>query len=248
MKKLAIFGDSNASYNIEGFFQNPSCYWQSILAEKLGVDFDCFGLNGSNLYYSYNKLKSLKNLNEYQYVVFIETAPGRLSIGENAKNDLFFISNNSKVHYDIMSYRSSFYYDIIEAGEKYFKFLRQENFDQDVHNLLVKEIYNILSTANKIFVIQPLSLVNYTNITKPKYPTDVNFFLLDIISKQYSTIPRKKFEKYHVGNERLANHLTPRNNQLIADYYFDLLTSGKSNIYIDNFETFYEPLEQWFRI
>jgi hypothetical protein len=249
MKKLGIFGDSNAFYNLKGYFKEPKHYWQHMLAEKLGVDFDCFGLNGSSLYYSYNKLKSLKNFNDYEYVVFIETQPGRLYIGGDLEERRLVISEpflEKLRQQDFQQIRPSFHFDIIEAGDKYFKFLRQENFDQDIHNLLVKEVYNLLSTANKKFVIQPVAPIPYTNISKPTYPTDVNFFLSDIVSKQYSVISKKESEKYNQSTERLTNHLTPKNNETMANYYFDLLTIGTSKISINDFEIFPEPIDQWF--
>ena len=249
MKKLAIFGDSNAFYNITGIFKDPKFYWQHMLAEKLGVDFDCFGLNGSSLYYSYKKLK-FSNLDNYDYIVFIETTPGRLYIGSDFEENNFVLTSSftleSLKNFKGYKNRPQFHHDIIDAGEKYFNFLAQNDYNVDMHNLLVKEIYNLLLTANKKFVIQPIISLEYIGISNPKYPTNINFFLTDIVKKQHSIVSTKDTEKYNMGTERLTNHMTPKNNEIIANYYFDLLTTGKSKISINDFEIFPEPIDQWF--
>jgi hypothetical protein len=75
----------------------------------------------------------------------------------------------------------------------------------------------------------------------------INFFLLDIKQKQYSVIPKSESLQYNTGRESCPNHLTINNNELLANYYFDLLTTGKSNIQLEDFEKFPEPFDQWFQ-
>jgi hypothetical protein len=74
-----------------------------------------------------------------------------------------------------------------------------------------------------------------------------NFNLFDDLCK---TVQYKNYQELifngRIYYEKLANHLTPNNNSILANYFYDLLTRGQSSITIDSFEQFPEPIDQWF--
>lgn len=89
--KIAVFGDSYAhNFELKEFEQNNDAVsWVEILAKK--YDVTNYAMSGSSVYYSFCEFQ--KYHSEYDKVIFLVTAPGRLFLHETMKLELNTINS-----------------------------------------------------------------------------------------------------------------------------------------------------------
>ena len=136
--KIGIFGDSFAddqSMWIEHFKEvGPS--WIDYLRDQ-NIEIDNYAFAGSGLYYSYDKF--ISNFQKYDKIIFLVTSPGRICLpDEDGKYSHCF--SVAKVEKDLAT---CFDYNKkvrLNAVRDYFLYVKNEKFDNLVHDLLIENI------------------------------------------------------------------------------------------------------------
>lgn len=216
-KKLLIVGDSYcASKNLNS--------WCFKLSKKLNCEVKIIGEVSASLFFAYQNL--ITDAEEYDYYLILVTNPGRLYY-----KDLPFFSNPyaanwAKASSDINLNKKA------EASEMFYNYLSNEVFDNFVHDVIIEKIQKKLQ--NKNFLIYP----NFkTSRIESNY-----FTMLDITNKCFSKFFNKQefnfykdvYQKFQ-ETDKVINHVTLECQEIIAEHFFQILTIGKSNILISNF-------------
>lgn len=235
---LWVFGDSYAG---------ASDGWPLTLSHKLNCNLKCYGHGATSLFWSYTNLKNmLPQIKDNDYVVFIITMPGRLYCSQELTKDLDKIDITKEVTYPITGLehilsqienvpKNSNGFNFLNAAKEYYELLYNHSYQLEVHQLLTNEIYGMISNK-KGYII---SLQDSKNN---------DLCLFDVVKHQSKYIG-KMFDKEKKQNGILQNHLTPDNNSILADFFFDKLTKGFTNITLDNFEQIkYADIKKYYDI
>jgi hypothetical protein len=207
--KIGVFGDSFSNLKFE---QNPTPTWVDILSKK--YDVTNFGLNSSNLYYSIELIK--KNYLDYDKIILVVTAPGRLKISKwiPVDNPMYqFIIGLYDPKYlikkpeDLDQLERSY----LEAGNQYFTYLQDDTYDRYIHNLMLKDVKELKPDI----ILIPAFLNSWFN---------VNGFGMNNISSKENTAWNLTWKK------------------IIEEKYIDLRNCHMS---IENNAIFAEKAEQW---
>ena len=134
--KIGIFGDSFAHNRSD----NPTLSWPQILAKKYEVE--NFSEPGSSLYFSVSEL--IKYHEQFDKIIFTVTTPGRLLLQDEINPRKKFIPN----YHNAVIKKQMFNNDhkmikIINAAMDYFLYIKNDEFDRFIHNLLIDEIEKI---------------------------------------------------------------------------------------------------------
>jgi hypothetical protein len=214
--KIGIFGDSFADPRK----LNPSLTWIEILAEK--YDVTNHAIAGSNLYFSITEIK--KYHTNYDKIIFVVTNPGRLKVATWLPLDIEqqfivptmvkFLNKFDLVHYQKLAW---------EAAKQYYDYLQDINYDDYIHNLMLKDIKETVSNI----ILVPAFLDSWTN---------VNSAMVQITSKEnkfWGLCWEDVIEKY---KEDIRNcHMTAENNAIFASKVEEWLNNKPVHIDLNDF-------------
>lgn len=146
--KIGIFGDSFAT----DVKQNSTDSWIEVLGSQFDVT--CYGVPGSNLFYSVSKFK--EHAAKYDKNIFIVTQAGRIKISDEVPawnehkrhlggiNSIKFLLEEVKDKENFQLLRNAY-----KAAEDYYRYIRDDKFDTYVHELMLQDI---MKDTNTIFI------------------------------------------------------------------------------------------------
>jgi len=213
---IAVFGDSYAEKNT-----SPTAWWQVL--KQYGHRVTSFGAGGSSINFSAKLI--LKNHKDFDFIIWCMTTPGRFSI-ELPGQDKFFHSTNVMAHTGVKfsnNIPAGVNHEIIDACQLYMKYV----FDPDLENFLGKAL------ANYFFQLIP----NLMIIPCFPPPLETNFNLYTLCTKELQQVfPNMETHKvYESRRDIRACHLTPQNNQILAEIISNNLKPGIFSTDYSNF-------------
>ena len=232
-KKIAIFGDSYA----ESVGSIPAIGWVKKL-ESMDKTWQIknFAKIGSSLWWSYKKF--CKNFNAYDVVVFVVTQHGRLSIDDCHVCTLFNLYNDPFRSPELKTLQKQ-YPGIIESLKHYFLVVQDEQQELFLHNQLVQDIKSKCKEKDKQLIIIPGfdSSLHHQSIFKTS--------LYDVTLNEIEVATGKKKFVYETGFR--ANHLSEKNNQILANIVYNIIKGTCTNVDLDDFvyETYTDLTKYW---
>lgn len=133
--KVAIYGDSHTAGYISKSI-NPELAWPEMLSQEFDVT--NFGLGGSSLFYSYEKFCSTHE--NFDYVIFFATFPGRLYIEHENKNLNHIPGINQLAIMQRMAHWSANDRKVIDAAIDYYTYIYNKTQAEVIHNLMIDDI------------------------------------------------------------------------------------------------------------
>lgn len=229
--KIAIFGDSYAAST------GPTS-WGSFLATMNNCQVENFAKRGTSLFYSY--LKFIDNYKNFDVIVFLVTAPGRLHHPEQAIPNLFSAEYRLKNGPHPPGVE-----ELIKASIQYYLHLQNSEFDSFVHLSIIEKILKLSEEENKKLIMLPA--MGESKNMEIMHHADPDFFLdwVNFHERKHFRIPISgmSFER-----TRLQNHITDVNNLIFAKLLtriingeeliikgtdFDICPDEDPNIYYD---------------
>ena len=137
--KIGIFGDSfGDDYNL---WPNPYSgvgpSWVDYLRNH-DIEIDNYSCGGTSLFYSYQRF--ISTCQNYDKVIFLVTAPGRISVPSGQFAEEFFnvpsVETQLKLCFDVNRKIK------LNAIRDYFMYVKNDTFDNLVHKLLIEDISN----------------------------------------------------------------------------------------------------------
>lgn len=225
---VLVIGDSWAARDIE------DVSWVSLLRNKVG-NLTCIAKGATSLFYSYSNLMGVEDLRDYyDFVIMIITSPGRLYFPDDPQINSY---DSAKIRLDDKDPKTRIR---ANAALQYYEHLRYLEFDMFLHRVLIEKIQQRLEVIPHF--LQPMTYEGGKILR-----TSSNFCLVDIKDKQLESIPINQRHRVHTPNkENLINHMSPSNNRVLCDYFYDIITKGSSSITIDDFNKLEDPIDQWF--
>jgi hypothetical protein len=219
--KVAVFGDSYAD---EIMNKNEVNYksWVELLREKYYPDLTCYGEAGSSLYFSYDLF--LEHQSKFDKIIFVTTTSGRLTIPKyipfkptNINRYMYHINNMQTAQEHLMNNSmTELGIHATKAAIEYFKYLHDPLFDERMHYLIKENILEIRSDAVIVETLPPgLSAIAYYEFdpTGNRHPADM----------------------WRYRDRRMC-HLSPRNNEILADKMFEWCNGTPVKIDVNDFE------------
>jgi hypothetical protein len=136
--KIGIFGDSFADDRTMWVehFKDVGPSWIDYLRDQ-NIEIDNYAFGGSGLYFSYEKF--ISNFQKYDKIIFLVTTPGRISLpDEDGKYSHWY--GPAMVEKDLAT---CFNYNKkvrLNAVRDYFMYVKNDKFDNLVHDLLIEDI------------------------------------------------------------------------------------------------------------
>ena len=224
--KLWVFGDSFAR-DVDG--------WPSMLTDKLNSYVQCFGQSGTSLYYSYHLLtNTLHYIPDQDQIVFFITTPSRLYTSSNVTtrpnqatwDQHLPISGPTAIEEYKQTIKHGrqkfadkiFLENFLDAAEKYYMYLHNQDLADYVHTKIINDIEKIKSTRNLVtsrdlFSSELLELVAHCNSR---------------ITQKLVNNPHDLYSRY-AETPNLLNHFSIDNNKIIADHIYNFLQSENKN-------------------
>ena len=216
--KIAIFGDSYAAST------GPTS-WGSLLATMNNCEVKNFAKRGTSLFYSY--LRFIENYINFDVIVFLVTAPGRLYHDEQSIPNLFSAEYRLK-----NGPHSPEVEALIKASMQYYLHLQHFEFDKFVHLSIIEKIVNLSKENNKKLIMLP-ALGESKNMEIMPYSG--GGFFLDRINIE----ERKHFgvshEGMHFEKARLQNHISDTNNLIFAKLISRIINGEELKVYAEDF-------------
>lgn len=225
--KIFIVGDSFCANNTEKS-------WTKKLEKNIkNSSIKVIGEQGASLFFAYQNL--LKNLN-YDYYIILITNPGRLFFEESPHFSNPFSAHNKLIKLN----------DDTELKNKcratidYYKYLRSDIFDNFVHQQLLNEIKNTLKNKNKIL----FPCFKSSGVNAP-------FTMFEILEKGFKPFSQKykyyhEVYRYYQETENIINHHSKENQEILGNYFTDVILKGTSNITIQHFKECDQPFEFYY--
>lgn len=199
--KIGVFGDSYCDKNAN------SAWWQ--LLKNFGHEIDCFGESASSILYSADLID--KKAKDYDLIIWCLTSSSRISVKLDCHPYYLHFSNAER--YD--EYKFANYEAKIKAGivKDFYKYA----LDIDQYHLVGKSLaYYILSRGDVMII--------------PCFPEPLstNFNLSEISNREIADIlkghaPAAFYEQH---KDLRTCHLTPENNEILANLLADKLRPG----------------------
>lgn len=180
--------------------------WTNILAKKLNANVEVIARGGQAFYYCYHHLQKRIH-NDYDIYIILVTEPTRLYVNPKLGFTAQLAATNT--------------HDVIgNAANEYFNHLLNLDYVYNIHALLLDKTKEMLANKKHLF----FPCFNTSGIKS-------DFTLFDIVSFENKTLHKK----FHNDNSFRLNHLIPENNEILAQYFYEKLTIGNSNISIASF-------------
>jgi len=221
--RIFITGDSFAHQN-----HNEHC-WPNILAKKLNANITLKACQGQPLYYCYKQLKKITL--DYDFYLILVSGYPRLYINDEIGINLLNFETNKPdrvLHTIPKDLRMS----LTHASEQYVEHLMNLDYLHDMHIFTLEKIKFMLS--DKQHLLYPCFYPRLS-ILKTKY-----FHLSEITQYEDSFIDSREIFSSQIHR---LNHLYPDNNEILAEHFSQLITTGSSNITLNDFKP--PPKEFW---
>lgn len=142
MKSLAIFGDSFGAVKPDHEFQG----WVELLQDHYNVKNFC--QCGSSQYRIYQQIKSV-DLSQFDKILITHTSPFRVYVRDNPtySNDPVY-KNCDLIFADVNNRDDEF----SVSAKNYFKYIFDERYSLDIHNLICKDIENITRSLDCLHI------------------------------------------------------------------------------------------------
>lgn len=221
--KIAIYGDSFA---VDSSKNPRKLGWVDHLSKKYNIT--NYAKQGSSLYYSYKEF--LRTQAYYDKIIFLVTNFGRL-----------YVPNADQPHipglYNAKKYLRESIYDKekYQAAIDFFLHLQNDNYESDIHRLILKEITNL--RPNELYV----PCFGQSLISDWKFCTMMDIQLIDF---QFYKIDPTAFGESAI---ELRNcHMNDENNFIFYNKILEWIESGNFKMAIEDFSTPTKPLEYYF--
>lgn len=226
MIKLAVFGDSYASFNPINEHS-----WPKLVSKTLSIEADFYAKAGTSMWWAYKQFK--KYYKKYDIIIFSFTSSSRWP---NLPKSL--LGQEFNIGYK----KDNSMLDIINP---YFNSLFPEDFQNFISKNIHKEIIESCKKENK-YIIQIIPFLQ-TAHSKIRSKFDFELFpndypiisALDIISHKEEVMYQGK----HRNTCKLLNglnivdhrdcHLNPSNNMVVANWIVDCIKEMKYNIHLE---------------
>lgn len=221
--RIGIFGDSYCATDAPGT-------WIDQL-RKLNPDsnIDCYGKSGVPFYHTYKRIVDFAPT--YDQIIVCVTHPGRIIVNE----DLFFAGvgdAEGKMQYYKREYKLA-EYNVASAAKEYYLHLQNTEYDADMHQLMVTDIYNN-HTTTFIPCFKESGIMNRA------------FTLYDVYRKENAHYGLPDVMHFDIVDRR-KNHLTNSSQRVLAQYINDMLHYKSSIITLDDFLKDPDPYEEYFK-
>lgn len=203
--KVAIFGDSYGDDRFKGINERS---WVSFLEDAF--DIDNYSFTGSGIYYSYDLF--LKHHSDYEKIIFLVTAPDRITLPSDSKLQVFCHVNytQAKVWASLTEGQQQKDYQLIVD---YYENIHNQRLNETYHRLMV----NNIATMRPDAIVYPCFDFEYL----PKYPLyNVTKFEDGYLGMDDNK--RVEFYKNKLRDSR-ACHMTENNNRVVSEMFMNLL-------------------------
>jgi len=208
-----------------------------------GSEVTCLGSGASSLFYAFQELRAQLETQEYDYYIFFFTHYTRFYMPEPPG-----ISNLPHAQKLVAQYKSQVIdtpkHDItvwnkLLAAESYYEHLQQDSFDLFVFESMLEKATELLN--GKKFIFFPCFDSYKDSPIAIKHMGHHPFTGQSIVERENLNFKRRLM--HNVGQTKWIenlqiryNHMTAINQKLLAQYMLDLMTHGKSNITLNDFE------------
>jgi hypothetical protein len=216
---IGIFGDSFAS---EEWHPNG---WSCCLRTQYQYNIQNFSASATSLFWSYQQL--IKNIDNFDTIIFVATSPGRLYWPNTARN-LHYISSMFTAQQAIKSNPPINDLAVFKAAEQYHLNLANDEFDVFVHNQILKEISKLCTDRGKKLIMIPAFDINIP--CQSVFQCSLMDVTMTELATQFGTNRQWLSEK----NTRY-NHLSAANNIILAETVDKLLHNAVLSVGLDNF-------------
>lgn len=206
--KIGVFGDSFADeFNM---FRTDNMSWANQL-RNFGYDITNHGKCASSLYFSYRQL--LEHHSNYDKVIFLITGSGRFYL-DHLPEKLRHVAHG-RVNYLRAENPNGENREIIVALEHYYTYLQNYNFENTIHQLLIKECKAVRPDA--LFI--------------SCFPQYAEGFNLNMVSEHDIVELKKNYdtENFIINDKRFC-HMNDNNNLLVAKKIKTWLEGGSFHI------------------
>jgi hypothetical protein len=231
--KIGIFGDSFADDHTvwPEHFKDVGPSWIDYLRDQ-NIEIDNYAFGGSGLYFSYEKF--ISNFQKYDKIIFLVTSPGRISLPDKdgkcshwygpamVEKDLATcVDYNKKVR--------------LNAVRDYFMYVKNDKFDNLVHDLLIE---NISKKHDSILMIPSFT---HSRIRSPMPFVSISEFeaafwnLTEILPNDKNLYDARKC------------HMCEENNLMVGEEVFNWVKTDKFNLDPKKFKTPTRELDYYFR-
>ena len=230
--KIGIFGDSFADdYNLwPSHFEGVGPSWIEYIRDQ-DIEVDNFSFGGSGLYYSYEKF--ISNFQKYDKIIFLVTTPGRISLEHNEEYGHWY--SLTQVQKEL---KTCFEYNKnvrLNAVYSYFKYIKNNNFDNLVQDMLIERISK---THNSMLMIPSFDhsriqeLMPFVKISE----FEASFWnLTDVLPNNENLHDARKC------------HMCEENNLMVGEEIFNWIKTDKFNLDPKKFKTPTREFEHYFR-
>jgi hypothetical protein len=230
--KLAIFGDSfgddTGIWPVPHSDVGPS--WIDYLRNQ-NIDIDNYSRGGTSLFYSYQKF--ISNYQKYDKIIFLITNPGRISVPMDGTIKDFNIGSIERHLKLCVNVERQI---ILNAIRDYFIYVKNDEFDEVVHRLLVEDISNKHNDMLMIPCFDRSGIDNQTPLLDiSKFEAD--FWNIEEIIPQADLL-RQDSRKAHMCEE---------NNLMLGQEIYNWIKTGSFSLKHENFKTPTKEFSHYFR-
>lgn len=228
--KIGIFGDSFA----DGYQFNDSLTWIGILSKKFNIT--NYALGGTSLFWSIDLLRRFHL--DYDLIIFVTTGPGRIKIDDsivpnglldNHKQHIAGLANLSQLRESNKASTGSskaFWDNAYNAAFSYFKYIHHIEKENFIHQLMVKELFNI---RPDIITITGIKVEPYESCLKDVYEMENSAWDIDM----------KGINEKYVDKRNC--HMTAKNNEILATMIEEYLVTDMTQPFKLNLTKFAKP-------
>jgi len=230
--KLAIFGDSfgddTGVWPIPHSDVGPS--WIDYLRNQ-NIDINNYSQGGTSLFHSYQKF--ISTYQQYDKVIFLITSPGRISVPMDSTIKDF---NPGSLERHLKLCVNVERQIILNAIRDYFIYVKNDEFDEVVHRLLVEDISNKHNDMLMIPCFDKSGIDNQTPLLDiSKF--EAEFWNIEEIIPQADLL-RQDSRKAHMCEE---------NNLMLGQEMYNWIKTGSYSLKQENFKNPTKEFSHYFR-
>jgi hypothetical protein len=230
--KIGIFGDSFADdYNMwPSHFEGVGPSWIDYIRNQ-NIEVDNYASGGSGLYYSYEKF--ISSFEKYDRIIFLVSTPGRITISKNGEYGHWFSLNQVE-----KELAACFDYEKkvrLNAIYSYFKYVKNDQFDNLVHDMLIERI---LKTHDKVLMIPSFGWSRIQELTP--------FVSISEFEAAFWNLTEVLPNDKNLYDARKC-HMCEENNLMVGEEVFNWIKTDKFNIDSKKFRKPIREFEHYFR-
>jgi len=231
--KIGVFGDSFGDdfRNWPDPYTGVGASWVDYLRDQ-NIEVDNYSCGGTGLYYSYQKF--ITQFQEYDKIIFVVTSPGRINVVEdNGLETPWF--NLSQVEKELKSCFDHKKKVKLHAIYDYFKYVKNDKFDELVHDLLIDHI----SKKHDAMLMIPCFEQSRINGQIPLMKIsefEAKFWNLEEILPNSDTI-----------YDARKCHMCEENNLMLGKEIYNWVVTGNYSLKKENFKNPTKEFNHYFR-